>query len=105
MAPQDAGPYRGDQQNYQGYNQGYEMNNQNKYGQQSGVQQEYPVYGGAPPPPAYGQQQQREQQAQYTGSTFNPADGYYGQQSPQNPPHAYQQGQSYAPPAGPPPGK
>jgi len=47
--------------------------------------QQYPMnnygggYGGggyANPPPAYGQQ--REQQQQYTGSTFNPNDGYYG---------------------------
>jgi hypothetical protein len=69
-------------------------NNGNQHQQQSG-------YGySSNPPPAYGQQQ-----PQYTGSTFNPNDGYYGHQSGvQSPPAAYGNN-DYAPPTGPPPGK
>ncbi|KAG5978749.1 hypothetical protein E4U55_006004 [Claviceps digitariae] len=54
-------------------------------------------------PPAYGQQ------AQNTGNTFNPNDGYYGQQQQQSgvqpPQSAFQRDTNYAPPAGPPPNK
>jgi hypothetical protein len=53
---------------------------------------------------------------QYTGTTFNPNDGYYGAQTQgvQPPPNAYvplhrdagaAAGNDYQPPAGPPPGK
>lgn len=74
--------------------------------QQGGDFQQQPAYGGyppAPPPPAYGQQQQ----PQYTGTTFNPNDGYYGnQQSGVQPPQGtYQREEVYSPPQGPPPGK
>ncbi|CAM1506616.1 Fc.00g062570.m01.CDS01 [Cosmosporella sp. VM-42] len=59
-------------------------------------------YGGQNPPPAYGQQQ-----PQYTGTTFNPNDGYYGNQQTnvQPPIGTYQRDDVYAPPSGPPPGK
>ncbi|KAM5351731.1 hypothetical protein ACJ41O_004454 [Fusarium nematophilum] len=73
----------------QGYNQDY---NQQQYG-----------YGPPPPPPAYGQQQ-----PQYTGTTFNSNDGYYGQgqySGVQPPQGTYQRDDPYTPPAGPPPGK
>ncbi|KAJ4268197.1 hypothetical protein NW762_002259 [Fusarium torreyae] len=96
-----AKPWGGNNNNHQmynygnqgGYNQGY-----NQGGYQNGG------YGAPPPPPAYGQQQQ----PQYTGTTFNSNDGYYGQnqyagvQAPQG---TYQRDGTYSPPAGPPPGK
>lgn len=74
----------------------YNNYNMNGYGQQNTYQGNYN------PPPAYGVQQQ-----QYTGSTFNPNEGYYGQQQTgvQSPPNAYTREGDYAPPAGPPPGK
>ncbi|KAK1460644.1 hypothetical protein CCUS01_08749 [Colletotrichum cuscutae] len=95
------------------------MSNNNKHNQQgtyaynqpyNGQQQGYagyPQQGGAyqNPPPAYGPAQQ---QPQYTGTTFNPNDGYYGGHNEgihlQQPQNAYQR-DSYAAPAGPPPGK
>ncbi|KAI6368649.1 hypothetical protein MCOR25_004604 [Pyricularia grisea] len=67
-----------------------------------------------PPPPQYSA---NPQQPQYTGTAFNPNDGYYGgQQSGVQPPantYAPPQhnappaasGDNYAPPPGPPPGK
>ncbi|KAF5630854.1 hypothetical protein F52700_7073 [Fusarium sp. NRRL 52700] len=76
--------------NQGGYNQGYQQNNGG--------------YGAPPPPPAYGQQQQ----PQYTGTTFNTNDGYYGQgqySGVQQPQGTYQREGAYSPPAGPPPGK
>lgn len=89
MAP---GGKFGDNQQMNTYQPGYP---QQGYGQQG-----YP-----PPPPAYGQ-------PQHTGTTFNPNDGYYGDQSQhpqqygvQQPPNAYQRESVYAPPPGPPPGK
>ncbi|KAL3964168.1 hypothetical protein ACCO45_001172 [Purpureocillium lilacinum] len=50
------------------------------------------------PPPAYGQQH-----PQYTGTTFNPNDGYYGQQQGQQygvqqPAHTYQREGNFSPP-------
>ncbi|KAF7560666.1 hypothetical protein G7046_g3475 [Stylonectria norvegica] len=76
---------------------GHQMNN---YGAPQGN------YGGMnPPPPAYGQQQQ----PQYTGTTFNQNDGYYGNQNQQysgvQPPQDTYQRDVYQPPTGPPPGK
>jgi hypothetical protein len=53
-------------------------------------------------PPAYGQT------PQYTGTTFNPNDGYYGNQQggPQYPQNAYQPPENvYSPSPGPPPAK
>jgi hypothetical protein len=94
MAP-STGKYGGNGGGYNGTNNaagGYSMNN---YGQQ---QQEGYVHN---PPPAYGQQQ-----PQYTGTTFNPADGYYGAAGPQSPPNSYQREGVYPPPPAPPaPGK
>lgn len=74
--------------------QGY--NNTNNYNQPQ---------GGYQAPPMYGNQQQ--QQPQYTGTTFNPNDGYYGQQNSgvQPPQGTYQRNDVYSPPVGPPPGK
>lgn len=97
---------------YGGPGGGQEMNNfQQGYPQQGyggpgyGQQGSYP-----PPPPAYGQAQ-----PQYTGTTFNPNDGYYGdaaqhhqqqqQHGVQQPPSTYQREAAYSPPPGPPPGK
>lgn len=84
-------------QNQNGYNMG--GYNAGGHGQQtSGHGPEY-----ANPPPAYGQQA-----PQYTGSTFNPSDGYYGQQQQghvQPPTNTYQPDNVYSPPVGPPPGK
>ncbi|KAF7550583.1 hypothetical protein G7Z17_g5625 [Cylindrodendrum hubeiense] len=83
------------------------------YNQQGGQFQQQQAYGGyppAPPPPAYGQQQQ----PQYTGTTFDANDGYYGQHNQQPPPQhtgvqplqgTYQREEVYSPPQGPPPGK
>ena len=83
-----------DPNNYNNYN----MNGYNNGGYNQGNYNQ----GNYNPPPAYGTQQQ---QPQYTGSTFNPNDGYYGQQTGvQSPPNAYQR-EAYPPPAGPPPGK
>lgn len=82
-----------------GYNQGYQADYNQAYGQPQG-------YYNTPPP--YGQQQQQQQQVpQSTGTTFNPNDGYYGQQQQygvQQPANTYQPA-GYAPPTGPPPGK
>ncbi|KAI2614507.1 chitin synthesis regulation, resistance to congo red-domain-containing protein [Hypoxylon fragiforme] len=69
-----------------------------------------------PPPPAYGAPpgQSYPMQNQYTGSTFSPSDGYYGQhegvvQPPQNvynnPNHTKGAADDYAPPEGPPPNR
>ncbi|KAG6040687.1 hypothetical protein E4U41_007418 [Claviceps citrina] len=82
--------------NYQqgNYNQAYPQQYDQGYAANQGG------YNNAPP--AYGQQ------AQNTGTTFNPNDGYYGQQQQngvQPPQSAYQRDANYAPPAGPPPGK
>ncbi|KJZ73673.1 hypothetical protein HIM_07006 [Hirsutella minnesotensis 3608] len=74
------------------------------YGPQAyGQQQGYPA-----PPPAYGQ----PQQPQYTGTTFNQHDGYYGnanappqQYGVQQPPNAYHPDGNYAAPTSPPPAK
>ena len=75
----------------------HQMNN---YGQQG----QGGYGGGQYAPPAYGQQQQ---QPQYTGTTFNQNDGYYGNQNSgvQPPMGTYQRDDVYAPPSGPPPGK
>ncbi|KAK2065929.1 hypothetical protein LY76DRAFT_640653 [Colletotrichum caudatum] len=79
--------YNGQQQGYAGY-------------PQPGADGSYPA-----PPPAYGQAQQNPQ---YTGTTFNPNDGYYGAHNEgiqlQQPQNSYQR-DAYSPPAGPPPGK
>ncbi|GKT83278.1 hypothetical protein Ct61P_01128 [Colletotrichum tofieldiae] len=79
--------YNGQQQGYAGY-------------PQQGADGSYPA-----PPPAYGQAQQNPQ---YTGTTFNPNDGYYGGHNEgiqlQQPQSSYQR-DVYSPPAGPPPGK
>ncbi|KAK2679444.1 Chitin synthesis regulation, Congo red resistance, RCR protein [Fusarium oxysporum f. sp. vasinfectum] len=88
----------GNNNNHQMYNYG----NQGGYNQ--GYQQNNGGYGAPPPPPAYGQQQQ----PQYTGTTFNTNDGYYGQgqySGVQQPQGTYQRDGAYSPPAGPPPGK
>jgi len=74
----------------------------NKYNNSAYGNQQYPMnnYGGggyANPPPAYGQQ--REQQ--YTGTTYNPNDGYYGNNynsGVTSPPAAYQSDPYGAPP-------
>ncbi|QPH00969.1 hypothetical protein C2857_005125 [Epichloe festucae Fl1] len=91
MAP---GGKQYDQQQMNGYQQG---NYNPTYGQGYNAQQQ----GGYNAPPAYGQQPQN------TGTTFNPNDGYYGQQQSgvQPPQNTYQREPNYAPPAGPPPGK
>lgn len=74
------------------------------YNQQQ--QNGYNSYGGQHnPPPAYGQQQ-----PQYTGTTFNQNDGYYGaggyNTGVQPPAGTYQRDADvYSPPVGPPPGK
>lgn len=85
--------------NYQqpAYNQGYPPNEYNNQPQQPYNQGA--AYYTTPPP--YPQQQQS------TGTTFNPNDGYYGNQQygVQQPPNAYQRDGGYAPPAGAPPGK
>ncbi|KEY70665.1 hypothetical protein S7711_02265 [Stachybotrys chartarum IBT 7711] len=83
------------------HNNGYNMNS---------YQPTYPQYnapnntqGWSNPPPAYGQQQ-----PQYTGSTFSPSDGYYGNgqtNGVQPPPTTYQRDGAFSPPPGPPPGK
>ncbi|WYZ34702.1 hypothetical protein EsH8_I_000978 [Colletotrichum jinshuiense] len=101
------------------YGTGWMSNNNNKHNQgtyaynqpYNGQQQGYGGYPPQPqgayqaPPPAYGQAQQ---QPQYTGTTFNPNDGYYGGHNEgihlQQPQNAYQR-DVYTPPAGPPPGK
>ncbi|KAI1397419.1 chitin synthesis regulation, resistance to congo red-domain-containing protein [Hypoxylon fuscum] len=61
------------------------------------------------PPPAYGapQGQSYPMQNQYTGTTFNPNDGYYGQHEGvvQPPKNAYNNKNDYAPPEGPPPNR
>jgi hypothetical protein len=87
MAPNGGGKFghHNQAQNYNpGYNNQHQMHNYNQ-GAQGGYQQPYNN------PPAYGGQQQ---------------DSYYGgqQYGVQSPPQAYQ-GNSYAPPPGPPPGK
>ncbi|KAG5753123.1 hypothetical protein H9Q72_002909 [Fusarium xylarioides] len=93
-----AKPWGNNNNNHQMYNYG----NQGGYNQ--GYQQNNGGYGAPPPPPAYGQQQQ----PQYTGTTFNTNDGYYGQgqySGVQQPQGTYQREGAYSPPAGPPPGK
>ncbi|KAF5723161.1 hypothetical protein FMUND_2122 [Fusarium mundagurra] len=93
-----AKPWGNNNNNHQMYNYG----NQGGYNQ--GYQQHNGGYGAPPPPPAYGQQQQ----PQYTGTTFNTNDGYYGQgqySGVQQPQGTYQREGAYSPPAGPPPGK
>ncbi|EXK42383.1 hypothetical protein FOXG_01735 [Fusarium oxysporum f. sp. lycopersici 4287] len=93
-----AKPWGNNNNNHQMYNYG----NQGGYNQ--GYQQNNGGYGAPPPPPAYGQQQQ----PQYTGTTFNTNDGYYGQgqySGVQQPQGTYQRDGAYSPPAGPPPGK
>lgn len=86
-------PMTGNYNNNQpgGYNQG--GYNQGGYNQQQ-------QYGNYQAPPTYGQPQTQ----QYTGSTFNPNDGYYGQ--PQQPQNTYnREAGDFAPPTGPPPAK
>ncbi|KAI8965923.1 chitin synthesis regulation, resistance to congo red-domain-containing protein [Daldinia sp. FL1419] len=66
--------------------------------------------GYANPPPAYGAPpgQSFPMQNQYTGTTFSPNDGYYGQHEGVQPPkNVYNNNNKddYAPPAGPPPGR
>ncbi|KAG7420081.1 chitin synthesis regulation, resistance to congo red-domain-containing protein [Fusarium sp. MPI-SDFR-AT-0072] len=93
-----AKPWGNNNNNHQMYNYG----NQGGYNQ--GYQQNNGGYGAPPPPPGYGQQQQ----PQYTGTTFNTNDGYYGQgqySGVQQPQGTYQREGAYSPPAGPPPGK
>lgn len=85
------------------YGQGHGGYNQGGYNQGWNQQQGY-NQGAYQSAPAYGQQQQ----PQYTGTTFNPNDGYYGsQQYPQQPANTYQReaGGDFSPPPGPPPGK
>lgn len=100
MAP---GKYGNQPNNHQMYDY-----NQQGYNQNPQEFQQQPAYGGyppAPPPPAYGQQQQ----PQYTGTTFNTNEGYYGHQNQhtgvQPPQGTYQREETYSPPQGPPPGK
>ncbi|RSM20817.1 hypothetical protein CDV31_000188 [Fusarium ambrosium] len=99
MAPNNK-PWGNNQNNHQmhDYNQGGYQGDYNQQQQQYG-------YGPPPPPPAYAQ----HQQPQYTGTTFNPNDGYYGQgqySGVQPPQGTYQRDDpGYTPPAGPPPGK
>ncbi|QUC17765.1 uncharacterized protein UV8b_02006 [Ustilaginoidea virens] len=101
----------GEQQQHQmnNYQQGYDQG----YMYQPGYQQGYGQQGQYNAPLAYGQQPQN------TGTTFNPNDGYYGHQQHQQHQQQHQQqydvqqpqstyqrdNTSYAPPAGPPPGK
>lgn len=56
-----------------------------------GAAADYYAPNAANPPPAYGTAQQHQQ---YTGTTFNQNDGYYGVQQPQ---HAYQRDNAYPP--------
>lgn len=101
----------GGPQKFGNHQNGQQMHNYNyNPNQQGGDFQQQQAYGGyppAPPPPAYGQQQQ---QPQYTGTTFNTNDGYYGNQNQQQsgvqpPQGTYQREEVYSPPQGPPPGK
>ncbi|OAA78193.1 Chitin synthesis regulation, Congo red resistance, RCR protein [Akanthomyces lecanii RCEF 1005] len=83
------------------YNQSYP---QQTYPQQGAYDYNQPQPGGYQAPPNYG----NSQQPQNTGTTFNPNEGYYGNQqygAPQHPPNTYQPEGGYAPPPGPPPGK
>lgn len=94
MAP--AGKYDPNQQHQMNnYNQGYQPDYNQGYGQPQGYYNTPPPYGG------------QAQAPQNTGTTFNPNDGYYGQQQygVQQPPNTYHPEGGYAPPAGPPPGK
>ncbi|OTA96920.1 hypothetical protein M434DRAFT_392358 [Hypoxylon sp. CO27-5] len=65
------------------------------------------AYYGNAPPPAYGQSY--PMQNQYTGTTFSPNDGYYGQHEGlvQPPKNVYNNNNKndYAPPEGPPPNR
>lgn len=84
---------------------GYNMNNYQPTYPQHNAPGGYQNHnqGWSNPPPAYGQQQ-----PQYTGSTFNPNDGYYGNgqtSGVQQPPTTYQRDGAFSPPPGPPPGK
>ncbi|KAI1143482.1 chitin synthesis regulation, resistance to congo red-domain-containing protein [Hypoxylon sp. FL0543] len=75
-------------------------NNNAYYGNSSGYN------NNNPPPPAYGQSY--PMQNQYTGTTFSPNDGYYGQHEGvvQPPKNVYSNGKNdYAPPEGPPPNR
>ncbi|KAK2072660.1 hypothetical protein P8C59_006998 [Phyllachora maydis] len=85
----------------------------NKYGYGQNNANQGPAQTYQPPPPQYSAQPAN---AQYTGTTFNPNDGYYGnaqyggQQEGiqlQQPPNSYQREAQnvYEPPAGPPPAK
>lgn len=102
MAPTN-GKYGVNQQQHEmnTYQQGYQPNQYQ--GQQGGYDysQQQPQGGYYNSPPAYGQGQQN------TGTTFNPNDGYYGQQQygVQQPANSYQRDGNFSPPAGPPPGK
>ncbi|KAG5658821.1 hypothetical protein KAF25_007374 [Fusarium avenaceum] len=91
-------PWGKNNNNQQMYNYG------NQGAHNGGYQANNGGYGAPPPPPAYGQQQQ----PQYTGTTFNSNDGYYGQNQyggVQPPQGTYQRDGGYSAPAGPPPGK
>jgi hypothetical protein len=89
-------PYYGTGWMVNGKNNGQPPNSHEMYPQQGYYQAGPPAY--QPPPP---------QQPEYTGTSFNPGDGYYGaqQQGVQYPPTTYQRDQVYEPPAGPPPKK
>ena len=87
-----------------GHSNNHEMHNYPQY-PQADYNQQAGGYGNYNPPPAYGPAQQQQQ---YTGTTFNPNDGYYG--APQNsgvqpPQNVYQRDDPYPPPPGPPPTK
>lgn len=109
MAPQGGKWGVGNQNNatqMNTYGQGYNQGGYNQGGYNQGWNQQQPGYnaGAYQQPPAYGQQQQ----PQYTGTTFNPNDGYYGNQGgyPQQPGNTYQRDAgAFEPPPGPPPGK
>lgn len=92
---------------YGSHQNDYNMNNNSNTGQQGG-QQDHAYHHNSgwgaqnfqSPPPAYGNYQQNPQ---YTGNSFNPHDGYYGQNSGvQSPPASYQPENVYPPPPGPP---
>lgn len=91
---------------YGSHQNDYNMGNNQQ--QQQGGQQDHVYHHNSgwgaqnfqSPPPAYGNYQQNPQ---YTGTTFNPHDGYYGQNSGvQSPPASYQPDNVYPPPPGPP---
>ena len=89
----------GQQANYAAQNpQQHEMNYQQGYNYNQPPPQGGGYYN---QPPAYGQNPQN------TGNTFNPNEGYYGNQQygVQQPPNAYQREGEFGAPTGPPPGK